>query len=317
VLRNRNEKLIEAQKAEAKVLRREQELEDASRELALTVERRVQESLAHLRRQAQQEAEEGLKLRLVEKEELIGSMQRHIEDLKRRVEQGSQQLQGEAQEIQLESLLRLKFPRDVFESVAKGRRGGDLLQRVLGPQGKSCGTILWECKRTKNWCDKWLSKLRDDQRAVKAEVALLVSQALPKELETFDHIDGIWISKQRYAVPLAIALRQYLAGISAVREATDGQKTKMETVYQYLTGPRFRQRIEAIVEKFSDMQEDLTRERQAVMRCLAKREEQIRSVVEATAGMFGDLQGIVGQSLSEVKHLQMPLLESSSNDSIP
>ena len=145
---------------------------------------------------------------------------------------------------------------------------------------------------------------------------MLVSQTLPKGLETFDNVDGIWITEPLYAIPVAIALRQYLAEISAVRVASDGQQTKMKIVYQYLTGPHFRQRIEAIIEKFSDMQEDLTRERQAVMGCWAKREEQISRVVEATAGMFGDLQGIGGQSLPESASLPLTLLEKAGTMNI-
>jgi hypothetical protein len=118
-------------------------------------------------------------------------MQRQIEDLRRKAEQGSQQLQGEVQELALEALLRQKFPRDLLEPVPKGEFGGDLIQRVLGPAGQICGAILWEAKRTKNWSDGWLGKLREDQRAAKADLALIVSHALPKGLQTFDQIDGV------------------------------------------------------------------------------------------------------------------------------
>ncbi len=309
VLRDRDSKLAEAQNAQAKLTRREQELSDAIREVELTVEKRVQKSLADVRRKAEQEAEEGLRMKLLEKEELVSSMQRRIEDLKRRVEQGSQQLQGEVQELHLEARLRRKFPRDVIDPVAKGQCGGDILHRVIGPQGQQCGTILWECKRTKNWSDKWPSKLRDDQRAAKADVALLVSQALPKAVETFSFMDGVWVTETRCAIPISIVLRQYLMEIAAIREASDGEQSKVKMVYQYLTGPRFRHRVEAIIEKFSDMQEDLARERQTIMRSWAKREEQIRLVIEATAGMHGDLQGIAGRSLPQIEGLEMPILE--------
>jgi hypothetical protein len=314
VLNKRDLKLANAQKAQAEVIRKQRELDDAKREMDLTIETRVQESLTSVRTQAKQEADEGLRLRVLEKEEVIASMQRQIEELKRRAEQGSQQLQGEVQELELESLLRLKFPRDVIEPVAKGEFGGDVLHRVIGPQGQHCGTILWESKRTKNWSDGWLSKLRDDQRAAKADVALLVSQVLPKGVETFDFIEGVWVSETRCAVPVAITLRQYLIELSAARQASDGQQTKMEMVYQYLTGPRFRHRVEAIVEKFSDMHDDLERERKAMTRSWAKREEQIRGVIESTAGMYGDLQGIAGRTLQEIDGLEMPLLEAPKAD---
>jgi hypothetical protein len=140
-----------------------------------------------VRDQAKQEAEAALTLRVREKEEQIASMQRQIEDVRRRAEQGSQQLQGEVQELALEAMLRQKFPRDAFDPVPKGEFGGDLIQHVVGPVGQICGSILWEAKRTKNWSDGWLGKLREDQRAAKTDVAVIVSHALPKSLQTFDH----------------------------------------------------------------------------------------------------------------------------------
>jgi hypothetical protein len=314
VLAERDIKLAEAQQAQADVIRKQRELDDARREMDLTIEKRVQESLGTVRDKARLEAEERLKLKVLEKEELIASMQRQIEELKHKAEQGSQQLQGEVQELELESLLRTKFPRDIIEPVAKGEFGGDALHRVIGPQGQHCGTILWESKRTKNWSDAWLPKLRDDQRAAKADVALIVSHALPRGVNNFDLVDGIWVTESHCAMSVAIALRHTLIELSAARQASDGQQTKMEMVYQYLTGPRFRRRIEAIVEKFSDMQADLDRERKAMTRGWAKREEQIREVIESTAGMYGDLQGIAGSRLQEIEGLEMPLLEAAKTE---
>ena len=315
VLKERDSKLAEAQKAQADLIRKQRELDDAKREMELTIEKRVQESLVVVRDKAKSEAEEGLKLKVSEKEEQIASMQRQIEELKRRAEQGSQQLQGEVQELELESLLRHKFPRDTIEPVAKGEFGGDVLHRVNGPQGQHCGTILCESKRTKNWSDTWLPKLRDDQRTAKAEIALIVSHALPRGVEAFDFIEGVWVTESRCAIPVAMALRQSLIDLSAARHAGEGQQTKMEMVYQYLTGSGFRHRVEAIVEKFSDMQADLDRERKTMTRLWAKREEQIRGVIESTAGMYGDLQGIAGKTLLEIDGLDIPLLNAPKSDS--
>jgi hypothetical protein len=309
VLRQRDAKLAEAQRAQADLIKKQRELDDAKREMDLTIQKQVQAELGAVRDQAKQEAEAALSLRVREKEEQIASMQRQIEDLRRKAEQGSQQLQGEVQELALEALLRQKFPRDLIDPVPKGEFGGDLIQRVVGPAGQVCGSILWEAKRTKNWADGWLGKLREDQRAAKADVALIVSHALPKGLQTFDQIDGVWVTEPRCAVAVAIALRESLIALSAARLAGEGQQTKMELVYQYLTGPRFRHRIEAVVEHFSDMQADLDRERKTMMRLWAKREEQIRGVVESTAGLYGDLQGIAGRSLLEIDGLELPLLD--------
>lgn len=310
VLKFRDAKLAEAQKAQAEILKKERALEDAKRELALNVERGIKEGLAVTREQARKEAEEEQKLKVVEKEQLIAAMQKQIEDLKRRAEQGSQQLQGEVQELELESLLRSKFPRDTVEPVPKGEFGGDALQRVVGPLGQVCGTILWESKRTKNWSDGWLAKLRDDQRTAKAEISVLVTQALPKGVETFDHVEGVWVTHPRVAIPVAIMLRQSLVELAMARQASEGQQTKMEMLYSYLTGPRFRQRVQAIVEAFSNMKEDLDKEKKAITKQWAKRDEQIERVMQATVGMYGDMQGIAGKTLQEIEGLDIKSLQS-------
>jgi hypothetical protein len=312
VLTQRNAKLAEAQQAQADLIRQKRELDDAKRELELTVEKRVQDGLLATREQAKKEAEESLKFKVMEKEQTIASMQTQIEELKRRAEQGSQQLQGEVQELELEALLRAKFPRDTIEPVPKGEFGGDALQRVIGPLGQVCGTILWESKRTKNWSDGWLVKLRDDQRTAKADIAIIVSQTLPKDVESFDLVDGIWVTNAKSVFSLAVALRHSLIELASARQALDGQQTRTEMVYQYLTGPRFRHRVEAIVEAFSSMQEDLDREKKAITKQWAKREEQIERVMQATVGMYGDLQAIAGKSLQEIEGLELTALESKN-----
>jgi hypothetical protein len=193
--------------------------------------------------------------------------------------------------------------------VPKGEFGGDLIQRLVGPAGQVVGSILWEAKRTKNWSDGWLGKLREDQRAAKADVALIVSQAMPKGVQTFDFIDGVWVTDPECAVAVAVALRESVLALSAARLAGEGQQTKMEMIYRYLTGPRFRHRVEAVVERFTEMQADLDRERKAMTRLWAKREEQIHGVVETMAGLYGDLQGIAGRSLQEIEGLEVSLLD--------
>lgn len=314
VLEQRDEKLAEAQKAQAELIKKQRELDDAKRELELTVEKRVQENLTATREQAKKEAEEEQKLRVLEKEQTIAAMQKQIEELKRRAEQGSQQLQGEVLELELENLLRAKFPFDAIEPVPKGEFGGDVLHRVVGTGGQPSGTILWESKRTKTWSDTWLPKLREDQRTAKAEIAVIVTQTLPKGVETFEMVDGVWVTHPRAALPVAAILRQSLLELALARQSSEGQQTKTEMVYQYLTGPRFRQRVEAIVEAFSTMQEDLDKERKVIMKQWAKRDEQIERVMGATVGMYGDLQGIAGKSLQEINGLELQALGVNSTE---
>ena len=309
-LKKRDEKLAEAQRAQTDLLKKQRELEDAKREIDLTIEKRVQESIGAARDQGRKQAEEQLKFKVMEKEQTIAAMQKQIEDLNRRAEQGSQQLQGEVQELELESILRSKFPHDIIEPVPKGEYGGDVLQRVMNAMGQQCGTIIWESKRTKSWSDTWLPKLRDDQRAAKAEVAVIITQVLPKDVDTFDLIDGVWVTHPKSTLPVALVLRHALLDVATARNVSEGQQTKKDIMYQYLTGPRFRQRVQAIVEAFSSMNEDLDKEKKVITKQWAKREEQIDRVMQSTVGMYGDLQGIAGKSLQEIEGLELRALEA-------
>ena len=313
-LEERDGKLAVAQKAQAEVMRKERELEDSRREMELTIQNKVAAELGAIREKAARDAEAVARLPLIEKEEQIASMQRQIEELKRKAEQGSQQLQGEAQELQLETMLREKFGRDVIEPVPKGEFGGDVLQRVMGLSDQPCGSILWESKRTKNFSEGWLAKLREDQRKAGADVALIVTNAMPKGVQNFDLLDGVWVTEAKCAIPVAVALRQSLINIAAARQASEGQQTKMELMYRYLTGPQFRHRVGAVVEKFVEMQADLERERRSTMKQWAKREQQIRGVTDAMAGMVGDLQGIAGKAVEEIELIAMPLLDNPRSD---
>lgn len=310
LLNERNAKLLAAQKVELELRRERQQLQDEKSQFELDKQRAIDEERTKIREAAQKDADDQSRLKIAEKDKTIADLQVKLQAALRQAEQGSQQLQGEVQELELEGLIKQAFPLDILEPVPKGEHGGDVIHKVIGPAGP-CGTILWESKRTKNWSDGWLAKLREDQRAAKADIALIVTQTLPKDVETFNHIDGVWVTGYRCAIPVAIALRHSLIELAGARQAGEGQQSKMELVYQYLTGPRFRHRIHAIVEKFGDMHEDLQRERKWMTKQWAKREEQIRCTVESTAGMYGDLQGIAGKSLQEIEGLTLPLLEQS------
>jgi len=314
LLRQRDAKLAEAQKVEAEALRKQRELDDKLREADLTVQKGIQAGLDATRSQARKEAEERLHLQIAELQQTLVSTKQQLDEARRKAEQGSQQLQGEVLELELEALLKARFPTDIIEPVPKGEFGGDVVHRVVGPAGQVCGTILWESKRTKNWSDCWLPKLNSDRRAAKAELAIIVSQALPKEVETFGLVDEIWVAHPRTAIPVACALRTSLLEVAAVRQAAQGQQTKMDMVYRYITGPAFRDRVKAILEAFSSMREDLDREKRLITKQWAKREQQIGRVMDATAGLHGDLQGIAGRTVVEIDGLELPALEASPPD---
>jgi hypothetical protein len=308
LLEARNVKLAEAQQAQAEALRKQRELDEKTRELEITIEKRLQASQAELVVKARQDAADELKSQVSQKDAQIDSLGRTVEELKRKLEQGSQQTQGEAFELELENLLRGKFPLDLIEPVAKGEAGGDILHTVNGQLGVSAGVILWELKNTKNWSDSWLPKLRDNKRLAKADVALIISTALPKGVEMFDLVDGVYVAHPRCAVPVALTLRQGLLEIANARTAQGGQQSKAEQVYNYLTGSRFRQRIEAVVERFKDIREDIDRERKFMMKAWAKREAQLNVMIDSTVGLVGDLQGIMGQAMPEIAAIDEPTM---------
>ena len=305
VLKSRDAKLAEAQRAHATVVRKQRELEEREREMELTIEKRVSANVGQIQQRAKQEAEDLFKSKVTEKDQLILSMQCQIEALRRKSEQGSQQLQGDAMEVELFQMLSERFEHDSVARVQKGEFGGDVLHQVLTPSGLVCGTILWESKRTKNWSDAWLPKLRQDQRTAKAEIAVIVTHVLPKGVANFDFIDGVYVVGPQCIVPVATLLRKALLELAIVRQSSEGRETKAGLIYQYLVGPRFRQRIQAIVEAFTSMQEDLNAERKALQKQWAKRETQLERLMASTVGMYGDLQGIAGRSLEEIDGLNV------------
>jgi hypothetical protein len=313
LLRERDEKLAEARSTQLELFKKQRELEDQRQELELSVQRRLQEESEKLRQDARRAADEDHRQKLAEKDKLVSDMQRQIEELRRKAEQGSQQLQGEVVELALEATLRTRFPHDEIEPVPKGEHGGDIVQRVRVATGQDAGAILWEAKRAKNWVKDWLPKLRADQRAAKADLAILVSDVLPKEIDGLGELDGVWVVSPRHAVPLVLALRQGLVDVWGARKAGEGIETKMTQVYQYLTGPRFSQRVHALVESFKTMREDLDKERRVLTKHWAKREAQLERALLASAGMYGDLQGIAGQGLAEIEGLDLKALEAGTD----
>ena len=311
----REAKLTEAQAAQARAMRLEAELKDRARELDLTVETRVSaateaaraklaaeaEALAAERLRAVQEAQA---LAMAEKDTQMDTLRRQIDLLKKKVEQGSQQRQGEAAELVLEEQLGRAFPTDRVEPVGKGLRGADCLLRV-----GDAGSIIWESKRAANWSRDWLPKLREDMRAAGADVAVLVSEVRPEGCESFAMIDGVWVVAPRYGVALAHVLREGMLRVAEARGARSGQADKSEMLYDYLTGPQFRARMEAVVEPFEAMQQALLKERKQMTAQWAMREKQLEKAIGAMMGMYGDVRGIAGAAVAEIGALEPDLLE--------
>jgi hypothetical protein len=248
-----------------------------------------------------------------EKDRQLTDMRRQIADLKRRAEQGSQQLQGEAGESELESTLRGSFPMDDVQGIAQGVRGADIHQIVIDARGARCGAILWECKNAKNWSDAWIAKLKEDQRACRADVAVLVTAALPKGCTRFTLIDGVLVTDFTCAGALAGVLRGHLLALAQARHAASTKDEALELLYRYLSGVEFRQRVEAVVDAFAMMKADLDQERRAAERQWARRAKQLEAVTFNVAGMYGDLQGLV-PALPPIALLELPADENVDDD---
>jgi hypothetical protein len=303
-------KLKTATDNELALRKRERELAEKTESLELEVTRKLDEERDNIRATVRKQADDEHALRDSEKEQQIAAMLRQIEELKRRAEQGSQQLQGEVLELSLEGFLKEQFPSDEILPVPKGVHGSDVVQKVRDSSGSECGVILWESKRTKNWVGGWLSKLRDDQRAAKAAQAILLTEAMPEGCETFGCIEGVWVTSRACLLGVATAVRTALVEVASANRAIQGRQTKMEVLYNYLAGPEFRNRIQGIVESFVTMKEDLDGERRAMDRIWAKRQKQLERALTNTSGFYGDLQGIIGGSLAQIESLEMPALEA-------
>ena len=314
-LKEVRDKLQAAQKSELDLRKKARELEEAKQELDLTLARQLDEERGKIREAAKKEVDDERQLKDAEREKLIGDLRRQIDDLKRKSEQGSQQLQGEILEITLEDLIRQHFPYDDVDPVPKGIHGGDVLQTVRDSTGTNCGIIIWESKRTKNWSDGWLPKLRDDQRAAKAQAAILVSVELPNDVSAFRHIDGIWVTSIACAISLASVLRAGLIEVATAKKSLEGRNDKLGHLYNYLSGPEFRHRVEGIVEAFVTLRDELEAEKRSTQRIWAKREKQLERAVSHTAGMYGDLSGIIGAGLPAIEKLEVAALEPPPDDS--
>ncbi len=301
----KEKKIEESRSIELDLRKKVREAEEAKKSADLEVARRIDEEREKIKQKALETFTDDHRLKDLEKDKKISDMLKTIEDLKRKAEQGSMQTQGEVLELDLEALLKTRFPVDEIEPVPKGMRGTDILQKVYSRGGQHCGTIVWETKRTRAWSDGWISKLKDDQREIKAEIAVIVTETMPKDAGSFVQIEGVWVTTFSLAGSLAEVLRTGLMQVFQAKLSAVGKNEKMEVLYNYLSGPEFKQKVEAIVETFKSMKEDLDKEKRSITKIWAQRGKQIERVIMNTAGMYGDMQGIIGASLPQIKMLEL------------
>lgn len=295
-LDERSRKLQDAAKQEAKLLRRQRELQEKEEAMGLELERRLDEERKTLVADAMKRVQEAQELKMREKEDLVVSLRKQIGDLQRKMEQGSQERQGEALEGLLQHRLSNAFPFDTFEEVRRGVRGADIVQTVRTRQGVECGKILWEAKNTRHFSRAWIGRLKEDQRNAGAAVAVLMTVAMPPDIKQFGQLkDGsIWVTEYGCAVGLCTALRQQLLLVAREKRLVEHRDTVKDSIYEYVTGPEFARRVSAVVETYIQMQQDLESEKRAFQRVWKRREKQIDIVLENVAGMRGELEAVAG-----------------------
>lgn len=298
-------KLEEAQKAELALRQKAEALERQARELDLELARRLDAKKAEWEAELRRALATEQDLKLKEKEKQIEDMKRVIDELKHKSQLGSQELQGEVLELDIQAQLERQFPHDEIQPVPKGVSGADLIHTVIDGAGRACGKIVWETKNTKHWSPQWLAKLKDDTRAVGGNIAVLVSSALPEGMHEFGLMEGVWVASRRAWPALAVALREQLVQVAFAHAASEGRQEKMEVLYRYLSGDAFRHRVTGIVEAFAAMQDQLARERRAMERIWKEREKQIERVIVNTVGMYGEMRGILGGGLPEIPQLTL------------
>jgi hypothetical protein len=264
--------------------------------------------------QIEEKLHEDFKLKLRDKDKLIEGLRDRISDLNHKAEVGSQQLQGEVLELDLEERLTVNFSQDKLKPIPKGIRGGDILHEIFDRRERHCGTIIWETKRTKSWSKGWIEKLKQDQRTSNADIAILLTKALPKECERFRQIDGVWVTNYACAIDLAFILRSNLVEIALTKRAISGKNSKMADLHDYLISANFRDRIEAIVETFISMKQDLDQEKRAYERIWKKREKQLDRIVSNVSCLVGDVEGIVDSNMLPIKNLELPALSDGVDE---
>lgn len=307
----KEERLKASRQKEYEFMKKEQELLNREKELEILLQKKLMEERILLSQQIRKEESERTTIRETEYQLKVRELEKQLDDqrklaeeMKRRHEQGSMQLQGEAQELLLEEMLKDHFPYDLVTEVGKGVEGADCLQTVHNKMGIECGRIIFESKRTKTFQNIWIEKLKSDMRNKKADIAILVTQAYPKDMSCFGEKDGVWICSFSEVIALTNALRHTIIRISETQKAEENKGEKMQMLYRYLTGTEFRQQIETIAEGFLSLKNSITKERMQMEKIWKEREKQLEKVLMSTAGMYGSIKGIAGSSIGNI-----PLLD--------
>lgn len=309
--RIKTQQLQNLQKKELDLLRDKNALEEKQKNMEVEIEKRFLEKRKEIEESAIKKEQEIFDLKTKEYKLQMEQQQKLIEELKRKSEQGSMQLQGESQELLLEEILQSYFPFDIIEEVEKGVEGADCIQVIRNNSNTICGKIIYESKRTKAWSNGWIDKLKADMRNSGSDVAILVTQVFPKDMEKFGEKDGVWICTFNEVSSVAQLLRNGIIKIYEAQKSQENKGDKMQLLYNYLTGIEFRGQMESIVEGFMAMKQSIMKERIQMEKLWKEREKQLEKVLLSTSGLYGSVKGIAGAGVSNI-----PLLDGSDENEI-
>ncbi|MBU1885723.1 DUF2130 domain-containing protein [Patescibacteria group bacterium] len=304
-LKSKAEKLIQATKNEVELRKEKIKLEEDRQTFELEKMRQLEEAKKTIAEEASKKATEEQQYVIAQLKKQLTDATKAKDDLARKLEQGSQQTQGEVFELKLEEILKTEFPQDEIIPVPKGIKGADVIHKIIDRSGRLCGQIIWESKKTKAWSEGWIQKLKDDQRLVKADVAVIVSITLPDDVKGFALRNGIFVCDVKLAINLASLLRYDLLKVAEANRALVGKDEKKDVVYAYVNSTEFKQRIQAIAEAFIEMKNDIDKEKRSYQAIWAKREKQVQRVIDNTFGIYGDLKGLTGGTMQEIKMLEL------------
>jgi hypothetical protein len=300
--------LQQLQKKELDLLRDKNALEEKQKNMEVEIEKRFLEKRKEIEESTVKREQELFDLKTKEYKLQMEQQQKLIEELKRKSEQGSMQLQGESQEVLLEEILKENFRFDIINEVGKGVEGADCIQIVRTSNGAQCGNIIYESKNAKHWKNEWLEKLKNDKRSKSADIAILVTTVFPKDMDKFGEKDGVWICKFSEVVGVASIIRAGILKVYDIQKSQEGKGDKMQMLYDFLTGLEFRGQMEAIMEGFMAMKNGITKERVQMEKIWKEREKQLEKVLISTSGMYGSVKGIAGASIGDI-----PLLEGDDD----
>jgi len=313
-LSEKSDKIRELNKMQGEIAKLQREKLEMKEAIEAEAQKQLNATLVLERDKIRKQEEEKNELKIKEYQKQSDDQKKLIEEMKRKQEQGSMQLQGEVMELAIEEWLANNFPLDSIDEVKKGANGADCLQIVNTRELQNCGSIYYESKRTKAFQPSWIEKFKNDIRTKRANIGVLVTEVMPSGMERMGMRDGIWICTYEEFKGLSAVLRQSLIQVSQAVQAQENKGDKMSMLYDFLTSNEFRLQIEGIVEGFTQMQNDLDSEKRAMQRIWKQREKQIEKVVHNTLGMYGSIRGIAGNAVQTVRALELDFIEEDESE---